>query len=70
MAKKKKALPPRLVSLIIYCPTIDKEVQVEKSDVIWYPEQTECEMCGSHGKLKFEFTCECGAGHTVEVYDW
>lgn len=57
---KRKAA--KLLRCVFYCPHCKREVSVEYADgnhgdVEFTGHEYECDLCGSHGEVKVEFTC-------------
>jgi len=66
MSKKKATLE----SIKIRCPKTDKLVTVSSKKLTWYANNSECEMCGSHGHIEVSVNCSCGKTHDIELYEW
>jgi hypothetical protein len=67
---KKKAELNKLVGLKIYCEKLDKEILVDINKCYFDGGESECELCGSHGHISVDVTCECGNSHTITIKDW
>lgn len=70
MAKKKPKRKAELKSISIYCPNKKRIVSVPLVNLSWSADDSECEMCGSHGSVEVEFECKCGKSHSIELDSW
>lgn len=70
MKKKetKKKLESKLVGIKIFCPKMEKEIEV--SEYSFSAHESECELCGSHGEISVYVKCECGSNHDIEIDSW
>ena len=59
-----------LVSIGLHCPSLQKEIEVSVGDAIFTSYSHPCELCGAHGDVAIEFTCECGETHKLALYEW
>lgn len=75
MSRKKKekveVKEAKVLGVKIFCPTLDKEVLLDSSKCAFNGSESECEMCGSHGKFEVNIiSCECGGCHCIVVSSW
>lgn len=68
--KKKVVKKAELVTIKIFCPKLEKEIEVNFVDCSFSGHESECEMCGSHGDVKVYVKCECGSNHDIEITSW
>lgn len=68
MKKKETKIKSKLVSIKIFCPKMEKEVEV--SDYSFSAYEYECELCDSHGEISVYVKCECGSNHDIELSSW
>lgn len=63
--------PESLVSITIWCPELEKEIVVTPDQWDWSADVNECELCGSHGKIKVSVSCTCKKKyHEIELNSW
>ena len=72
MTKKKKQpeAEAKILRVIVFCPVLDKEVEVlfENIDIEEY--SSDCGTCGSHGNKYADISCECGLSHRQDLGSW
>ncbi len=66
MAKAKATL----VSLVVFCEKLAREVTVKLEDAYFTSSENECELCGSHGSVVVSVGCKCGKTHKIEIRSW
>ena len=68
MRKKEKS---KVVGVIYFCDNLKKEIIIrDYIESSFYGYESECELCGSHGAVKFTVNCECGKMHEIEINSW
>ena len=71
MAKKRVVLTKEDISLHLTCTGCDETIIVKADDVIWYAHAQECDICGSHGEMQADITCNnCGHDIHWEIDTW
>lgn len=59
----------KVVGIVYFCDVLKKEIVSNDINDLSASEQ-ECELCGSHGSIKFWIKCECGKYHDIEIKSW
>ena len=61
----------KLVSVVIYCDVLKKEVTIEENFFSLSASSQERDVCGSHGNITFYVNeCECSGSHDIEIDSW
>lgn len=71
--KKEKVVvkQAKVLGVKIFCPKLEKEVLLDDSKCYFNGSESECDLCGSHGKFEVNITaCECGDSHCIVVSSW
>ena len=66
MAKRHTAKMKKIIIETTCCGEIIRDVKGHDFSA-W---EAECGMCGSHGEIEYHFTCDCGRGFNISLYDW
>jgi hypothetical protein len=59
----------KVLGIVYFCDVLKKEIVTKGVDGLSSNTQ-DCELCGSHGSVKFYINCECGKFHDIEVDSW
>lgn len=63
--------PLALVSVNFWCPELKEVVTYTPETYDWSSDSQECELCGSHGKVKVSVRCSCKKKyHDIELHSW
>lgn len=66
-----KKRPLGLVSVTFWCDEKEEEITYTPETYDWSADSQECELCGSHGKIKVSVRCSCKKKyHEIELYSW
>lgn len=61
----------KLLTLIFECPHCRAKFDLPSDRVEFYHHDDPCELCGSHGEISIDVTCnECKKEFEVEISAW
>lgn len=61
----------KLLSVVILCPTLKKEISIMNDNYTINGAEWECDLCGTHGNVTLEIVkCECGKRHEILIREW
>jgi hypothetical protein len=67
---KTKILESTLLSLVVLCGKCGKEFHCTPTEYDYSSYEAECELCGSHGGVYVNVTCDCGYKAEITLKSW